>query len=369
MSRILVSHPEVVVFLTAWFASDIITWVVKELAVRYHWLDSPGSSGHKQHANATPTLGGLAMCAGFLIALGLVVHPDRVLTIVLLTALAIVIVGTCDDLFGVSAVIKLGVLGIATAILTLNGISLHLTGIPIVDGFITFLWIGFVSSAFNGLDNSDGAAAGVCMIVGMTVAAVAWASWQQDLARLALALAAACLGFLRHNFNPAKIFMGDSGSFFLGYIVATILVLGRWSSSASVSCLIPIVILAVPMFDFLLILITRGLDGKYKRWVDPIVMCGRDHTAHRLMNMGLSVREAVLFFYAVSILAGGVALWMFNVSATRACVGFAAFASSLLLAAAALRVHEFRDRLRALPEPPTVAADTMLPAINEAVSA
>ncbi|HEY4001166.1 MAG TPA: MraY family glycosyltransferase [Candidatus Xenobia bacterium] len=350
----LTNYSIVTVLLISWAVSDAATAVICRLATRQGWLDKPGAADHKKHQVATPTLGGLAMCLGFLVAIGITTKLDSVLAVLLWTAGGIVLTGVLDDLHGVSAVIKLIVLAIATTALVAHGISLHLLGWPVLDGVLTFLWIGFVSSAFNGLDNSDGAAAGVALIVGATVAAIAWGSVQPDLARLAVALAGACLGFLRHNFNPARIFMGDSGSFFLGYIVASILAVGHWSglpgteldpeSLVVKSILVPVVILAVPIFDFMLILVLRGLDGKYRRWVDPIVMCGRDHTAHRLIGLGLSVREAVLALYLFSVSASSVALWMFNSFGPTPYVLFGLFMAATLSLALALRLVELRQR-------------------------
>ncbi|MHB2020246.1 MAG: glycosyltransferase family 4 protein [Candidatus Xenobia bacterium] len=342
-------YPIVAVLLVAWLFADVLTGLVRRVATRLGALDRPG--GHKQHTTPTPTLGGVAVAVGFIAALYVAMRPDPVLHTMLWTAACLVLVGVVDDLMGVSALVKLGVLGALSACLVHAGITLEPSWPVWAGGLLTFLWIGFVSSAFNGVDNSDGAAGGLAVVVSGTVFAIAWASWQMDLAIVAAGTLGACLGFLRHNFNPAKIFLGDSGSFFLGYIISSLLVLGKWSNDPVKAALVAIAILGVPLFDFMLILVFRGLDGKYKTLIDPIVMCARDHTAHRLMALGLSVREAVLVLYLAGVLCSAVALQMFMAPVPQAIALFVRLLLGALAAATALRVAEVRRRRESRPGP------------------
>jgi UDP-GlcNAc:undecaprenyl-phosphate GlcNAc-1-phosphate transferase len=171
---------------------------------------------------------------------------------------------------------------------------------------LTALWVGLVSSAFNGVDNADGAAAGLATLSSVVTFSIAWATWQYDLATLALVLGGSCLGFLVFNFpRPrATIFLGDSGSLFLGFGVAVFTILGEWTSIGWKSAVIAALLVFVPLFDFLFIIVSRGLDGRYKSWEDPIRMCGRDHTYHRLRYLGLSPLQCLCVLYGLGAMGG-----------------------------------------------------------------
>lgn len=313
------------VLLSGLVTSLALTGLVRWLAGRLGLLDRPGA--HKQHAEATPTLGGLGVFGGFLAAVlgaGLLHAGVRAF---LLGGLFIVVVGLLDDVRGVSANIKLGALAAATALLMGGGVYLHAFALPAPLAFLlTFLWMGLVSSAFNGVDNADGAASGLAALSSFFAFCIAWSTFQPDLALVALALGAACAGFLWWNFpRPrARIFLGDSGSFFLGFSLAAMVVLGQWAGSSLKAILMGVTLLAVPLFDFGMILISRGLHGKYRTWTDPITMCARDHTHHRLVALGLSGREALLAMYAAAVLTGSCAVAMAWLGLSQALLVFSA---------------------------------------------
>lgn len=336
--KLLAQYPVVGVFLAGWFAADLLTPIVRWAGRRLGLVDVPG--GHKQHAAPVPTLGGVAVYGAFAAAILASLEMSATLRALLIGGALIVFTGVIDDLRGVRALVKLAVIGVATAILVHDGIVIEL-GLPLPIGVIlTFLWIGFVTSAFNGVDNSDGVAAGVTAIAALSVFAIAWASWQHDLGIVAAALVGCSLGFARYNFPPATIFLGDSGSFFLGFALSAMLVVGHWGSSPIKAAIIPITILGVPLFDFMLILVLRGLDGKYHSIRDPITMCGRDHTAHRLMALGLSSRETALALYLAAVALGSLAMWMETLGDGSVLAAFAALVGLALLAAVALRRAE-----------------------------
>jgi UDP-GlcNAc:undecaprenyl-phosphate/decaprenyl-phosphate GlcNAc-1-phosphate transferase len=284
------------------------TWLVRYLAHRLAILDSPGA--HKQHERATPTLGGVAVFLSFVIGV-LVSGPlTPKLSVILGASGLIVVVGFLDDLRGVNANIKLLALAGATYILWGAGIHLDILVIPtLLVGVITFLWVGLVSSAFNGVDNADGSASGLAAISSVWTFLISWHTWQHELAIVSLVLAGSCLGFLLFNYPAprATIFLGDSGSLFLGFGLATLTMLGQWSEVPWKAAVIALLLVIMPLFDFLFILIVRGLDGHYKRWDDPIRMCARDHTFHRLRALGLSGQQAVLLLYAGGMLGGALA--------------------------------------------------------------
>lgn len=307
------------VLLAGFAASLILTGLVREISRRLDLMDRPGA--HKQHLEATPTLGGLGVFGGFTVAVLAAGLLSPGVQAFLLGGLFIVLVGLLDDLRGVSANVKLGALAAATALLMEVGVFLRAFALPLPLAFIlTFLWMGLVASAFNGVDNADGAASGLAGLSALFAFGIAWATFQKDLALVALALGAACAGFLWWNYpRPrARIFLGDSGSFFIGFCLAAMVVLGEWAGSGLKAVLMGVTLLAVPLFDFGMILISRGLHGKYRTWTDPITMCARDHTHHRLVALGLSGREALLVMYLLAVLTGTCAVAMANLGLNQA---------------------------------------------------
>lgn len=329
------NQPLLAVLLGAFAASLVVTGAVRALAHRMDLLDRPGA--HKGHAEATPTLGGLGVFGGFLLALlasDLLTPGVRAF---LYGGSFIVLVGLMDDARGVGAIVKLGALAAATALLLDGGVYLRAFALPMPLAFaMTFLWMGLVASAFNGVDNADGAASGLAAISSFFAFCIAWATWQTELALVALALGGACAGFLWWNYPAprARIFLGDSGSFFIGFCLAAMIVLGEWAGSGLKAVLMGVTLLAVPLFDFGLILVLRGLHGKYRTLADPITMCARDHTHHRLVALGLSPREALLAMYAAAVLTGSCAVAMAGMGRNSAMVLFLALAGLGLAAAA-----------------------------------
>lgn len=339
--KVLLHYPVACVFLAGWFASDLLTPLIRWLAMRIGIADIPG--GHKMHRAPTPTLGGIAVFLAFVISIVASLEMSPPIEALTLGSALIVLTGVCDDVRGVGAPLKFVVIMAATAILVEGGAVVHLSiPVPLVM-LATFLWAGFVTSAFNGVDNTDGAAPGLCAIAGISVFTIAWSSYQHNLAIVAAALVGCSLGFLRYNFPPASIFLGDSGSFFLGFSLAAMLLIGRWGSPLK-DILIPIMILAVPLFDFMLILVFRGIDGHYKKWLDPLKMCAYDHTAHRLRQAGFTVRETIMMLYLAALLCGGLALWMFRLPDADAVAVFLSTVAGASVCAAMLRRLEMKGR-------------------------
>jgi len=295
-------------FVCSVLASVACTYAIKFLARKIGLLDRPGA--HKQHADPTPTLGGLGVFLAFSLGVYLCGPLSPKLTTILTASLLVVVVGILDDTIGLSANLKLFALAVATWILWKGGIHLDGLGMGGLLSLIsTFLWIGLVSSAFNGIDNADGSAAGLAALSSLATFFISWYSWQHELAVVSLVLCGACLGFLVFNFPAprASIFLGDSGSLFLGFGLSILTVLGEWSDEGWKASLIGILLVLVPLFDFLFILIVRGLEGRYRRWDDPIRMCARDHTFHRLRCVGLSPRQALFILYFAGLASGFLA--------------------------------------------------------------
>jgi UDP-GlcNAc:undecaprenyl-phosphate GlcNAc-1-phosphate transferase len=172
------------------------------------------------------------------------------------------------------------------------------------------LWIVGVTAAFNAVDNMDGLAGGLGAIAAFVFFIIAIRTSQWGWAALTVALCGALLGFLRYNFKQAKIFMGDSGSFFLGFTLASIGLRGEWSNNTIKASIIPILVLGVPIFDLSYIVITRWFRGTTKDLVEVISFCAKDHLSHRLVKLGLKQHIGVMFIYliAISVSIGAIVL-------------------------------------------------------------
>ncbi|MBI2263669.1 MAG: undecaprenyl/decaprenyl-phosphate alpha-N-acetylglucosaminyl 1-phosphate transferase [Armatimonadetes bacterium] len=217
--------------------------------------------------------------------------------------------GMVDDFLEVSAVVKFFVLMAATGFLVYNGIVLTLFGGNLWLNIVcTLFWVVFVMSAFNAEDNMDGLAAGLALIASIFVFLLAWPTWQRWLSFLAVAIGGSCLGFLRYNRHPARIFMGDTGSFFLGFVLASTTVLGQWSEEPVKAIIMPLLILWVPLFDLTMITVLRWRAGKIKALHEILTLSDKDHLSHRLVALGLSQDRAVDLIYLMAILGGSAAL-------------------------------------------------------------
>lgn len=303
----------ITVFVLSLIGSLLATFVVREGAKLLGFLDKPGA--HKQHSNATPALGGV----GILFALACTLYPlcqqSSLTGSLLLACLVVGAIGVADDLFHVRATHKLAVLALASLLLCWRGWSIDL-GFPLpLNCLVAFLWVGFISSSLNGVDNADGAAGGLALISALGCGALAYLGGNEPVQLIAFALGGACLGFLVFNYpRPhATIFLGDCGSLVIGLVLSCISIEacpGRGLSSV----LLAASLVAVPVFDFLLILVIRGLKGQYKTWKQPITMCARDHTFHRLQAFGFSKPQAILSMYAVALITTSLALasWVFG---------------------------------------------------------
>lgn len=322
-------------FLAGLFSCIAFTLIVRQWSRGAGVVDVPGA--HKQHSASTATLGGLAVYGAFLVGVLARGAPSPKLSMILVAGTFLVLVGALDDLRGVSAKIKLACLALAAVLLYHAGVSL-VTQSGLVSLVGTFLWVGLIASAFNGVDNADGAAPGLAAIAAGTTFVIAWTTWQRDLALVSLTLAAACLGFLSFNYPMprASIFLGDSGSLFLGFVLAAMLLLGRWGSTPWHSAMVASLVIAVPLFDFAFILLVRGFHGQYRRWSDPITMCARDHTYHRLIGTGLKQRQALAVIHGTGILCGFLAYLLMQMSLAPAIALFASVLVLLTLAGAFL---------------------------------
>lgn len=275
----------------------------------------------KIHKKPVARGGGIIIFIAFTIAVLLPDYRDNPMKGVLLGGFLCLVVGAIDDIRGgVPAVIKFGVLVLATIIMSAFGVQLNLFNNYPLDLLLTIVWIVGVTSAFNGIDNMDGLASGVAVIVSAMYLTIAldsyYLNWTETslswFGLLASGLIGANLGFLIYNFKPAKVFMGDSGSFFLGFILAALGVMGEWNSEKVIASIIPILILGVPIFDFTYIIIVRLIRGETKTLREVIEHCAPDHLSHRLVWFGFSQRKAVMFIYLMCFVLGTSGLMLRN---------------------------------------------------------
>ncbi len=208
--------------------------------------------------------------------------------------------GLLDDRYDLPSLLRLGLQCVAAIVLIATGVSLHFNHFPWLNWPVSFIWIVGITNAFNLLDNMDGLSVGVAAIGSGYFFLLAFLSvpTQFLVASLAAALSGACLGFLRYNFNPARIFMGDAGAYFLGFLLAALGMKLKVPNLNVVTWMIPIIVLGIPVFDTTLVTISR-----IRRGVSPGT-AGRDHTSHRLVKSGMTHREAVMLLYLIGSVLG-----------------------------------------------------------------
>ncbi len=290
--------PPIIIFLLAFFISTHGTWLTRKLSIRFGVLDHP--EARKMQQEPVPTLGGLPIVIAVVTSLLLTYGRSSELQVIMYVGMGIAAVGLLDDLIGVRAGIKLLVLAVGCAVLSKYGIVLGRTPFPLLDFALMFLWVAGVASAFNAIDNVDGLSGGVCVISAIMLFALGWSTWQIGFSFLAMALAGSVLGFLQFNFKPAKIYMGDTGSFFLGYILAVLVVYAEWSDNPWRSFLSGCFIVALPIYDLALTTLLRGKHGIVRNLIEAIAHSDRDHLSHRLLKIGLSHRKMLAVLYGLT---------------------------------------------------------------------
>jgi UDP-GlcNAc:undecaprenyl-phosphate GlcNAc-1-phosphate transferase len=252
------------------------------------------------HAHATPLLGGAGMAVAILVASVALLPASPSTIVVVACAAAAFALGLVDDFRRLAPATKLVGQAVIASMLAAGGVRVEIVPFAPLAYVITVLWVVGIMNAINLMDNMDGLAAGIAAIAAAVLAASAWGTAPVT-AQLAVITAAAAIGFLVHNFNPARVFMGDAGSQLLGFMLAAAAVAqaGPGATSLGVAVLAPLAALALPIFDTTLVTAARRLSGT------PVSKGGRDHTSHRLAALGLSDRAVVLVLYAV---AGGFGL-------------------------------------------------------------
>lgn len=294
------------IFFSSLLFSIIGTPIVKVVALRVGIIDQPAK--RKVHTTPIPLLGGVAIYLAVFIALSLFSNYAYLtqLFAVFIGASWISLFGLWDDKNGLGVKFKLLAQIGSAVILILSGIMINL---PIHPGFnviLTILWVVGITNAMNLLDNMDGLSSGVGAIGAMFFLILSILSGQYLVGGLAAAVLGACLGFLIYNFNPASIFMGDTGSLFLGFMLAVLGMKIQFPTTVEwATWLIPILILGIPIFDTTLVFISR-----LRRKKNPLTTPGKDHISHRLVKRGFSHREAVLLIYLAGSTLGALAIFL-----------------------------------------------------------
>ncbi len=282
------------------------------------------------HTRPVPRLGGLAIFIGVMAA-ALVLGQQfefRQLAAMVFGAALMSFLGLADDRFSLSAYLRL-VLQLAAAwFIYYTGVKIQIFQIEWLDMVLTIVWIAGITNAMNFLDNMDGLLAGICAVISAFFLVLAVMNGQYLVGALAAALVGACVGFLFYNLNPATVFMGDSGSMFIGFLLSCVAIKLRFAQVQSVSWTVPLIILALPVFDTTLVSISRLRRGK-----NPLTTPGKDHTSHRLADHGLSKREAVMVLYLVCVALGitGLLVSMLDRVAAYLLGGAVVFAGIYLL--------------------------------------
>lgn len=343
-------HPYFLVFLIASSISYLITLVMRRICHQLRLLDMPGE--RKIHRQAVPYLGGVAVFFGFMMSLGVALHLDRPFRyeflqefIGLFVATSIIfLLGIFDDLGGSNAQIKLAFQTVAATVLW--GYDFRIESItspwggkidfgPVLAWVITVVWFWAICNAMNIIDGLDGLCAGIGAIASTTLFLAGIWRGELVLPFLAIALAGALIGFLPHNFNPAKIFLGDTGSLTIGFLVASMSLVSFTKSSVMVSLIVPVATLAFPVTDTILAIIRR------KRLKKNIFQADRQHVHHRLLKL-MPHKQVVIILYIVTAYASVLGISMVFSDFTTSFWIFGLLVGSMLVAVAMLRLAERR---------------------------
>jgi len=286
------------------------TPLVRRLALRLGVIDQP--STRKIHLKPIPLLGGLAIYAAFIAALLLFGNRFGLteLISILVGASLMSFLGVWDDRRGLSPWLKLMGQFLAASILVVTGVHIGTFPWETLNIAVTLLWVVAITNAMNLLDNMDGLSGGIGAVASVFFLLLAVMNGQYLVGALSAALLGACLGFLVYNFNPASIFMGDTGALFLGFVLAATAIKLRFPEGIQiVTWMVPVLILGLPLFDTALVIISR-----LRRGLNPLTTPGKDHVSHRLVAMGATRREAVLVCYLICAALGILALFITQAS-------------------------------------------------------
>ena len=328
----------VLALMTALVVSFLTTPVVKTFAYKVGAIDVP-KDARRMHKVPIPRLGGLAIFIGFMVSILLFAKITPEMKSILLGAVIIVVLGVVDDIMALPAMLKFVVQIVAASIPATHGVQILAFSNPNIFsdnlywvlGWLsipfTVIWIVAITNAVNLIDGLDGLANGVSAISATTMLVIALVGGQSQVAIVLAALVGACIGFMPYNMNPAKMFMGDTGATFLGFILATMSIQGLFKYYAVISFVVPFLILGLPIFDTAFAFIRRIAHGQSPMHAD------RSHIHHRLIDMGLNQKQAVATLYVISAILGLSAVVLTTGGEQKAMLLFAALCIVAVVAA------------------------------------
>ncbi|GAV24152.1 undecaprenyl-phosphate alpha-N-acetylglucosaminyl 1-phosphate transferase [Carboxydothermus islandicus] len=306
------------IFILALILTLILTPIIKKIALRAGAIDIPDA--RKVHKSPIPRMGGLAIFLSFTVTVLFLLPIDQKVLAILAGSVVLVIFGILDDVYSLNPKVKLLGQIMAAIIPVAFGIKVNYVTNPFggliwlgdASYFLTIFWIVAIVNAINLIDGLDGLASGTAAISAVFIGIAALTRGNEFAYYAAIALTGGALAFLKFNFNPAKIFLGDTGSMFLGYCLGILSVLGTAKSPTLISIFIPVLVMAIPIFDTLFAILRRFFAGR------PIFKPDKGHLHHCILDLGYSQRKTVLIIYLLNILLGIVALYVNLLTFTQA---------------------------------------------------
>ncbi|SNX53556.1 MraY family glycosyltransferase [Thermoanaerobacterium sp. RBIITD] len=293
-------------FAVAFFVALIATPAAKKLAYKIGAIDIPKDK-RRVHKKPVPRLGGVAIYLGTILSILLFLPKSHTNLGIIAGCTIIAILGVFDDKYELKSKVKLLGQLLAALVVVLSGVKIEWLTNPFGDGMInlgifaiplSIFWVVGITNAMNLIDGLDGLAAGIASISSGSLFVVSLLNGRYATAIITAAVTGAALGFLPYNFNPAKIFMGDTGAMFLGFVLSAVSIQGAVKSAAAIAIAVPILALGVPVFDTTFAIIRRVINKK------PIMEADKGHLHHRLLALGLTQKQAVLVMYGVSLFLG-----------------------------------------------------------------
>lgn len=308
------------IFALSFLLTFLLTPLMKFIAVKTKVLDYPEK--RKIHTNPTPLLGGVAIYISFTFVLLYTLALSPFLMGIILGGTLIMAVGLVDDIKTLPSWARLIAQIVATLIIIKFGIVFafapNVLWGYIVEIMLTFIWVIGITNAFNFMDGMDGLATGLGIIAALCFFIFALWTDQPVLALPSICLVGSCSAFLRYNFKPAKIFLGDAGATFIGFTLASTAIVGNWAEDNVVALAIPVVIMGIVIFDMIYTTISRILKGKVTNFVEWFDYVGKDHLHHRLVALRMSERQTVVLIYLISLCLGLMAIAIRRATITEA---------------------------------------------------
>lgn len=347
------------IFLIATFSALIITPLIRRLCNRFKLLDVP-ADGRRVHTNAIPRLGGVAIFLSLMLALASLLLVSNLLTEtlayyrpmffkVLVPACLVLLLGVYDDLRGTNAIVKFVGLGLIASLFYWLGGRIEYLAVPFIGtvhfppviGFVlTVFWLMAISNAFNLIDGIDGLATGAALFSSLVILGVALAGGHYVMIVVTIGLCGALAGFLRYNFNPASIFLGDSGALFIGFLLAALSLMGAQKATTTIAVITPMLAFGLPVVDTTVTMARRLIGGR------PLFQGDGEHIHHMLLARGWSQRRVALILYLVCAVFGLLAA--LSTKTSSPVTGFVLFVITAvaIVTVGQLRYHEV-DELRA----------------------